>query len=122
VIAALIDGGENGEWAESIIAGESLAAPILVFVESVNVLRRLERSEEISSLEANSAHRDLLQLDIEQFPYEPFAPRVWELRDNVSSYDAWYVALAEALASSLATLDRRLCRANGPTCEFLLPP
>jgi len=122
VVAALIDGGEDGEWAESIIAGGSLAAPILVLVESANVLRRLERSGQISSLEANSAHRDLLQLDIEQFPYEPFAPRVWELRDNVSSYDAWYVALAEALGSALATLDRRLCRANGPTCEFLLPP
>ena len=72
-------------------------------------------------LEANTAHRDLLRLDIEQFPYEPFASRVWELRHHVSSYDAWYVALAEALGSEVATLDKRLCRASGPTCEFLTP-
>ena len=44
------------------------------------------------------------------------------LRENVTSYDAWYVALAEALDCPLVTLDRRLSRASGPTCEFITPP
>jgi predicted nucleic acid-binding protein len=122
VVAALIDAGEDGQWAESVIAGGSLAAPVLVLAESANVLRRLERGKDISTLEANSAHRDLLHLDIELFPYQPFASRVWELRHNVSSYDAWYVAVAEALGIGFATLDNRLCRASGPTCEFFTRP
>jgi predicted nucleic acid-binding protein len=120
-IAALTDAGEEGQWAESVIAGGSLAAPVLLLPESANVLRRLERGNYISTLEANSAHRDLLHLDIALLPYEPFASRVWELRHNVSSYDAWYVAIAEALGGKLATLDSRLCRASGPTCGFLTP-
>jgi predicted nucleic acid-binding protein len=88
-------------------------------VESTNVLRRLERGGGISTLEASSALRDLLHLDIEPLPYAPFAARVWELCHNVSSYDAWYVAVAEALGARLATLVGRLCRADGPTCQFL---
>lgn len=54
-------------------------------------------------------------------PFEPFAERVWELRRNVTSYDAWYVAVAEAFRLPLATLDRRLSRASGPSCRFRLP-
>ena len=54
-----------------------------------------------------------MMLVIELFPYAPFASRVWELRDNVSPYDAWYVALAESLQADLVTLDRRLTRAAG---------
>jgi predicted nucleic acid-binding protein len=119
MVAALTDAGEDGQWAESIIAAGSLAAPDLVWVESTNVLRRLERGGGISTLEASSALRDLLHLDIEPLPYAPFAARVWELCHNVSSYDAWYVAVAEALGARLATLGGRLCRADGPTCQFL---
>ena len=51
-----------------------------------------------------------------------FAERVWELRANLSSYDAWYVAIAELADMPLATLDQKLTRAPGPGCEFLLPP
>lgn len=62
-----------------------------------------------------------MQLDIELFSFEPFADRIWELRHTVTSYDAWYVAIAEALRLPLATLDERLCKARGPACEFLHP-
>ena len=65
------------------------------------------------------AHHDLLGLRVELFAYEPFGPRAWELRGNLTTYDAWYVALAEDLGSPLATLDRRLSRAAGPRCGFL---
>jgi predicted nucleic acid-binding protein len=75
----------------------------------------------ISTPEANAARNDLMQLDISLFPFEPFADRIWELRNNVTSYDAWYVALAESLKLPLATLDERLSRQNGVTCDFLTP-
>jgi predicted nucleic acid-binding protein len=71
---------------------------------------------------ATLAHDDLVQLRIELFPYEPHAERVWSLRDVATPYDAWYVALAEALDAPLVTLDRRLARARGPRCRFEVPP
>ncbi len=58
---------------------------------------------------------------MELFPFAPFADRIWALRENLTSYDAWYVALAEALECPLATLDRRLSRAAGLRCEVLAP-
>lgn len=121
VVAALVDAGPHGTWAEEVLASGSLHAPELVRVEATNILRRLERAKQIATPEANAAHDDLMQLDIELFPFEPFADRIWELRHTVTSYDAWYVAVAEALTLPLATLDKRLSRAKGPTCEFLKP-
>ena len=55
------------------------------------------------------------------FAFEPFAARAWALRATVTSYDAWYVAVAEAIATPLATLDLRLARAAGPRCRFQTP-
>lgn len=63
-----------------------------------------------------------MQLDIALVPFAPFAERIWELRHNLTSYDAWYVAAAEELDLPVATLDRRLTTATGPRCAFLLPP
>lgn len=83
--------------------------------------RRLERAKLITTPEANAAQDDLMQLDIELFPFEPFAGRIWELRHNVISYDAWYVAIAEALTLPLATLDEPLSKSSGVTCKFLTP-
>lgn len=108
-----------GTWAEQVIAGGALHAPELVRVEVTNVLRRLERAKEITTTEANSAYDDCMQLDIELFPFEPFSERVWALRHDETAYDAWYVALAEALELPLATLDERLTKAKGPKCRFL---
>ena len=83
------------------------------------MLRRLERARHISTPEANAAHEDLMQLDLQLFSFDPFADRIWELRHTVTSYDAWYVAVAEALRLPLATLDGRLAKARGPKCRFL---
>ena len=99
-----------------------LASPELALAEASNILRRLERTGQISRTEAESAHGELLRLDLELFPFALFAQRVWALRGNLTSYDAWYVALAEALACPLVTLDRKLSRATGPTCKFITPP
>lgn len=119
VVAALIDNGRAGRWAEGLLAGHDLAAPHLLLVEVANILRRAALAGEVSSMEATAAHADLLELRVELFPYEPFAPRVWELRSNITAYDAWYVALAEALEAPLATLDRKLAQASGPRCKFV---
>lgn len=122
VVSALIDAGDTGRWAESQLASETLSAPHLMPVDATNILRRAAVRGEITSDVASMAYADLLALRVELFPYAPFASRVWALRDNVTSYDAWYVALAEFLGSSVATLDHRLARAVGPQCGFQTPP
>lgn len=121
LVAALVDSGPHGAWAEEILAGGSLCAPHLALVEAAHILRRLEVSKAITAPEANAAFEDLMQLDLELFSFGPFAGRVWALRHSVTSYDAWYVAVAEALGLPLATLDKRLSRAGGPRCDFLTP-
>ena len=121
IVAALIDTGPDGVWAEEVIDDRVLYAPELLHVKATNVLRRLELAKQIATSEANGAHEDLTQIDIELFSFEPFSDRVWELRHTVTSYDAWYVAVAEELGYPLATLDRRLAKAVGPKCKFLTP-
>ncbi len=121
LVAALVDSGPQGVWAEEVVANGSLHAPELALVETTNILRRLERAREITTHEANAAYEDLMQLNLELFSFAPFADRIWELRYSVTSYDAWYVAVAEALRLPLATLDVRLSKAKGPGCDFLIP-
>lgn len=121
LVAALADAGPDGVWAELVLSRGSLHAPELARVEATNILRRLELAKQLTTAEANAAHEDLMQLDLELFSFEPFAERIWELRHTVTSYDAWYVAVAEALRLPLATLDRRLSRAKGVACKFLAP-
>jgi predicted nucleic acid-binding protein len=82
----------------------------------------MEFSRQITSVEATAAHREQSVLDIELFRFAPFSDRIWELRRIVTAYDAWHVAVAELVGAPLATLDRRLTRAQGATNEFTLPP
>jgi predicted nucleic acid-binding protein len=121
LVAALVEVGTHGIWAENVLVRGSLHAPELARAEATNILRRLERATLITTPEANGAQDDLMQLDIDLFTFEPFADRIWELRHNVTSYDAWYVAIAEALKLPLATLDKPLSRSSGVACEFLTP-
>ncbi|MGI9017970.1 MAG: type II toxin-antitoxin system VapC family toxin [Euzebya sp.] len=121
VVAALVDSGEDGIWAEQVLATDDLAAPYLMQVEATNILRRGSLAGHISDETASAAHDDLLDLRVALFAYEPFAPRIWQLRTNLTAYDAWYVAVAEQLDGPLATLDRRLAHAPGPTCRFSTP-
>ena len=122
IVSALLDSASDGCWAEAEIARGSLAGPELVLARASNILRRLELAGDMSRPEVASAHRDLLRLDIDLCPFAPFAERAWALRDNLTCYDAWYVALAETLACPLVTLDRKLSRAPGPRCRFATPP
>lgn len=118
-VAALTDNGPEGRWAEGVLLGTPIVAPQLILVESTNVLRRLASSGKLSDLDSSAAHHDLMTLVLDLYPFEPLAARVWALRHNLSSYDAWYVALAEAMDAPLATLDKRLINAPGPRCGFV---
>ncbi len=104
------------------MGGNRLAAPHLLFVETANILRRLELAGEITTDVASLAHHDLIDLDIDYFDHLPLASRSWELRKNLTIYDACYVALAEELAAPLATLDRAMSASGGLRCPFLTPP
>ena len=121
VVASLVDSGPDGAWAEQQLLSGPLAAPHLMPVEAANILRLAAIRGDISQDTASLAHADLVALRIELFPYGPFASRVWELRGNITAYDAWYVSLAESLEVKLATLDGKLARATGPRCNFVMP-
>ena len=92
---------------------ESLHAPHLLDLEVAQVLRRLTRDETVSANRADEAIRDLMDVRITRYPHFVLLPRVWQLRHNLSAYDAAYVGLAEKLGATLITADRRLASASG---------
>ncbi|MEA3412769.1 MAG: type II toxin-antitoxin system VapC family toxin [Pseudomonadota bacterium] len=91
----------------------TLHAPHLLDVEVAQVLRRYCRAGDISPQRGADALTDLDDLSIARYPHTIFLPRIWELRDNVTAYDAAYIALAEILAAPLITRDGRLLKAPG---------
>jgi predicted nucleic acid-binding protein len=121
VLAALTDGGGDGPWAARLLEGDDLLAPHLMPAEVAQVLRRGVTRGALSPEAGGLAYVSLVELGVALVPFVPYAARVWELRENVTVYDAWYVAVAEAFDCPLATLDHRLARAEGPRCEFLVP-
>lgn len=92
---------------------ETLHAPHLLDLEVAQVLRRLVREGTISSTRADQAIDDLRDLRVARYPHVPFLDRIWQLRQNLSAYDAAYVALAEGLACPLVTRDARLAETSG---------
>lgn len=118
IIDALGDEGPAGHRSLTTLRGEELIAPALIDLEVLSAWRRLEATDAIASAHLQRAVEDLGRLPIERAPHEPLLPRVWELRHNLTPYDAAYVALAETLDCPLLTADRRLASASGPICEF----
>ena len=90
-----------------------LHVPHLADVEVTQALRRYARDGEIAEADAAAAIEDLCVLDLQRHAHEPLLERVWALRQNLSAYDAVYVALAEALDAPLVTCDAKLARAPG---------
>ncbi|HEY4557721.1 MAG TPA: type II toxin-antitoxin system VapC family toxin [Enteractinococcus sp.] len=97
-----------------------IIAPQLLIVEVLQVLRRRVAAGYTSSSDADEARFLLGQLNIRLYGHELFADRIWELRDNMSAYDASYVALAEASELELLTTDRRLANAPGHNARIIL--
>jgi predicted nucleic acid-binding protein len=113
---ALADDGEDGDQVRGRLRGERLAAPELVDLEVVSTLRRAARSGRLDERRSAQALADLSVLPLRRVSHLRLLPRVWELRDNLTAYDAAYVALAEALNASLLTADEPLARAPGVRC------
>jgi predicted nucleic acid-binding protein len=110
------DDGADGDLARAALAGQDVSVPDLVDVEVVSVLRRRWLAKTMTARRFAAAIDDLALLPADRYPVLPFMPRAYELRANVSAYDAAYVALAEQLDCSLLTADARLASASGPRC------
>jgi predicted nucleic acid-binding protein len=114
VLELLLDPQGSAALRDRLLAGgESLAAPHLIDLEVAQVLRRYAAAGEMSASRGAQAVEDLGDLPVERYPHELLLGRVWELRANLTAYDAAYVALAEALAAPLLTRDARLARSRG---------
>jgi predicted nucleic acid-binding protein len=112
------DDGPAGRAARTRIAVASQwAAPDLVDVETVSVLRNRWRAGDLTARRFRSTVVDLLALPIVRFPTGPLMIRAYELRSNLTPYDATYVALAEGLSCQLVSADARLARAPGIHCQ-----
>lgn len=112
----------DGSLFERIAAAREIHAPHLIDVEVLNGLRRLLRRGAIDANRATDARGDLSDLAIIRYPHALLLERMWSLRENLSAYDAAYVALAESLDVPLITCDARLATSPGPTATFELFP
>ena len=117
---AVADDAADGDLARRALRGEVLAAPDLADVETVSVLRRRWLDGTLSARRFRAAVGDLGALPVLRHPTLPLMRRAYELRGNLTAYDAAYVALAEGLACTLLTGDARLARAPGPRCSIQL--
>ncbi|OBG19433.1 twitching motility protein PilT [Mycolicibacterium celeriflavum] len=115
---ALGDDRADGERARDRLAGEVLAAPELVDLETVSVWRRHVAAKLMTGRRAALAVSDLKNLPLQRSPHRPLLERIWELRNGATTYDAAYVALAGVLDVVLVTADARLVRAPGIRCEI----
>jgi len=91
----------------------SLHAPHLLDVETAQVIRRYAANAEIDAERGRAALADLADFPLRRYPHDFLLPRIWDLRNNLTAYDAAYVALAEALDAPLLTRDRRLAASAG---------
>lgn len=117
---ALADDGPDGDAARARMRGQSLVAPELVDLETMSVIRRRSRAGHVDPRRARLAGTDLVDLPLRRDSHRPLLPRCWELRENLTIYDAAYVALAELLNVILLTADARLASAPGTRCEIEL--
>lgn len=118
VVHALGDDGPDGDIARERLRGERLTAPHLLDLEVLSAWRRLVDAGVLDASRLELAVADLLVLRVERVPHGPLLARCWELRPNLTVYDAAYVALAEAVDATVVTADRRLAAAPGPRCPI----
>ena len=119
VVALLVDDADLGTSSRGLYAQHDLAAPELLHYEVTNVLRKLCQLQVVNERVAEHALRDLALLRVSTVPYDDIATRMWELRHNLSAYDAAYVAVAELFDVKLLTFDHRLRDSVGPFCTFI---
>ena len=116
-VDALVGAGAHGDRARRYLRDLAvLQVPAIFGAEATSAVRALVMRGELSPIRAAAAVEQIRTARTEQYPFEPFSRRVWELRSNLTVYDAWYVALAESLGTDLITADNRLAAAAGPRC------
>jgi len=120
--SAALAGLLNDGPARKSLAGEQLHAPHLVDSEVASGLRRIIASQRITVDDGWAALNAWRRLGLTRYPTHGLLERVWELRDNLSAYDAGYVALAESLGCPLVTADARISRAPGVHCAITVVP
>lgn len=120
--SAALSGLLNAGPARESLAGEQLHAPHLVDSEVASGLRRYVASRRIAADDGWAALDAWRRLGITRYAMNGLLPRVWHLRENLSAYDAGYVALAESLRCSLVTADARISRAPGVRCPITVVP
>jgi predicted nucleic acid-binding protein len=113
----MVVGAERSERVRQRLADDDNAAPHVIDVEVLGTIRRDRMLGRLDATAAAQAVEDLRDWPGERFGHRSLLERAWELRDNVRSWDALYVALAEALDGTLVTLDRRLAGAPGLRCQ-----
>ena len=115
VVAVLLDPGSGAERIRERIEspGESLHVPHVMDLEVLHALRRQALRGALSPRRSAEALEDLANIMFVRYPHTSLIQRIWELRENVTAYDAAYVALAEALDTPLVTMDARLAQAPG---------
>jgi predicted nucleic acid-binding protein len=122
VVAVLVGRPPDRRLTDRLGADGDLHVPHLLDVELLHALRRLVRTGQLSEERAADARADFAELAVVRYGQQPLADRAWELRDNLTAYDATFVALAEALAVPLVTCDARLARAPGHRAAVELFP
>lgn len=120
LVTALADDGLDGDRARERLRGERLVAPHLIDLEVASAWRRLGFAAALDDRRASLAFEDLRALPIDRVPHRRLIDRCWQLRNNLTLYDAAYVALAESIETVLLTADGRLARSPGPRCEIEL--
>ncbi|MBS1881828.1 MAG: type II toxin-antitoxin system VapC family toxin [Actinobacteria bacterium] len=113
---ALGDDGADGDLVRNRLRGERLVAPALVDLEVLSTLRRAARGGRLDERRSGQALEDLAALPLRRVSHLPLVNRIWELRDNLTAYDASYVALAEMLDCPLLTADGGIGKASGVRC------
>jgi predicted nucleic acid-binding protein len=104
-----------------IFGGEgALNAPHLIDLEIAQVLRRYARTGQLPTDHCRAVLSDLHDAPLIRYPHDALLPRIWELRDGLTAYDAAYVALAEALDAPLLTRDQRIAAAQGHNARIEL--
>lgn len=117
---ALADDGPDGDAARARLRAQSLMAPELIDLETTSVIRRQSQAGHLDLRRAVLALTDLVEMPLRRASHLPLLERCWDLRENLTVYDAAYVALAEVLDVVLVTADARLAKAPGPRCEIEL--
>lgn len=117
-LVKVLTNGPGADAVASRLADQDLAAPHIIDVEVLGVVRREHLLGRLDRTEASQAITELGTWSGERFGHRALLSRAWELRDNVRGWDAMYVALAEALGAALLTSDRRLAGATGPRCAI----